>query len=113
MQDAGREHITPDIPKRQYRRAKLVAQVNCEALGKEDLMVTRDVSAGGLALSAKKAYPLGSEVAVSFQLHPSGQPISCRGKVVYSAEGMGMGIQFIDLSEESRQALQKFIDEAN
>jgi hypothetical protein len=31
---------------------------------------------------------------------------------VYSIQGMGMGIVFVDLSQDVRQALQKFVDEA-
>ncbi len=105
------QYITPEIDKRVHRRAKLVAQVRCESLGRQEVMVTRDVSVGGLFVSAKKPFPRDSEVAVSFQLKSSGQAISCHGRVAYSIAGVGMGIQFFDLSEENRKAIEKFIEE--
>lgn len=112
MEPEGREYITPEIDKRQHRRAKLVTQVRCDALGREDLMLTRDVSIGGMFVRAKNPYPADSEVAVSFLLRAGDPPISSRGKVVYSIQGMGMGIMFVDLSQDVREALQKFVDEA-
>lgn len=111
MAEEDRTYITPDIDKRQHRRAKLVTEVKCEALNREQLMVTRDVSIGGMYISCNDPLPSDSLLNLSFRLRPKEALISCRGKVVYSLKGMGMGIQFFDLSEESRQALQKFVDE--
>jgi hypothetical protein len=113
MADEGRELITPDIDKRRQRRVKLITEVKCEALSRDEVLVTRDVSAGGLFVSAKNPLPLEAEVRVAFSLAPGSPSISCLGKVVYSMPGMGMGIQFTEISEESYVALEKFVDEAN
>lgn len=102
----------PGIDKREHRRARLVAQVRCEAMGREEILLTRDVSVGGLFISSKEPFPMGSEIALALQLAAGGKALSTRGKVVYSLRGLGMGIQFTDLTEESRAALQKFVDEA-
>jgi hypothetical protein len=32
--------------------------------------------------------------------------------VIHSIAGVGMGIQFLDLGEEPRQAIQKLVDES-
>jgi hypothetical protein len=112
VEPQGREYVTPEIEKRQHRRAELVTQVRCDALGREDLMLTRDVSVGGMFVTAKDPFPSDSDVALSFRLRAGDPPIASRGKVVYSLPGMGMGITFVDLSEEARQTLQKFVDEA-
>ena len=112
MESEGREYITPEIERRQYRRVNLVTQIRCEALSREELLVTRDVGVGGLFINSKKVLPLGSEVSLSFRLQPNDPLISCRGKVVCSKGDLGMGIQFLDLGEESRQLLQKFVDES-
>jgi len=111
--EEGREFVTPDIEKRQHRRAKLVTQTRCEALGREELHVTRDVSVGGLFIRSKNPFPQDSAVSVSFHLRPSTPAISCRGKVVYSLKGLGMGVQFTDLNDSDRAALEKFVDESN
>jgi hypothetical protein len=112
VEPEGREYITPEIEKRQHRRAKLVTEVRCDALGRADLLLTRDVSVGGMFVTAKNPFPADSEVALSFRLRAGDPPVSSRGKVVYSIQGMGMGIVFVDLSQDVRQALQKFVDEA-
>jgi hypothetical protein len=54
--------------------------------------------------------PIGSELTISFRLNPAVAPINCRAKVTFSRVGLGMGIQFLDLSREARQMLQKFLD---
>lgn len=113
MEGQGREFITPEIDKRQHRRAKLVTQVKCEAMNSDDLLVTRDVSIGGLFINTKTPLPRDSMVGLSFSLSAGHPAIACNGKVVFSQQDLGMGIEFSDLNAESRQSLQKFVDEAN
>lgn len=84
-----------------------------QSLGRERILVTRDVSAGGVFVSTTSPFPSGLEVALLFHLKPTDSPISCRGRVVYALEGLGMGIVFVDLNEESRCRVQKFVDEAS
>jgi uncharacterized protein (TIGR02266 family) len=113
MEDEAREFVTPEVEKRRHRRASLVTEVKCDPSGKDELLVTRDVSTGGLFIITKKPLPMDSSVSLSFNLGDGHPLISCRGKVVYSMQGMGMGIQFMDLPDESLQSLQKFVDEAS
>lgn len=113
MAEEGREYITPGIDKRRQRRAKLITEVKCEAMSRDELLVTRDVSPGGLFVTTKTPLPLESAVRVAFSLAAGSPAISCSGRVVYSMQGLGMGIEFVDLNEEGRLALQKFVDEAN
>ena len=108
----SKQYVTPDIDKRQHRRATLITQVRCDALQRQGLMVTRDISVGGMYVNDKDPFPADSEVTTMFRLEPTSELLTCRGKVAYAIKGMGMGISFIDLSEEVRQALQKFVDEA-
>lgn len=108
----SKEYITPDIDKRQHRRANLITQVRCDVLQRQALMVTRDISVGGMFVIEKTPFPADSEVTTMFRLEPTGDLLSCRGKIAYSIKGMGMGISFIELSDEVRQALQKFVDAA-
>jgi c-di-GMP-binding flagellar brake protein YcgR len=105
--------ITPGIERRQYRRVQLVAQVQCAATARADIMVTRDISIGGMFINAKFPLPMDSEVNLTFRLRPTDPAITCRAKVMYSRVGTGMGIQFLDLSEAATASIQKFVDEAN
>jgi hypothetical protein len=108
----GRQFVTPGIDKRQHRRARLVTQLRCEASGREEILLSRDISVGGMFLASKSPFPQDSEVALSFRLKSGDPPLSCRGRIVYSIKGMGMGVMFLDLNEGNRQAVQKFVDEA-
>ena len=103
--------IEPQVERRQYRRVKLITQVHCEAPERNEVMVTRDVSVGGMFINAHFPLPVDSELSLTFRLYPTEPAITCRAKVMFSRVGLGMGIQFLDLSQETRQILQKFVDE--
>jgi len=102
-----------EFDKRKFRRAKLVTQVKCEAVGREDIAVARDVSAGGMFLNDPNPFPKNSVVSLAFRLSPTDPLLNCQGEVVYSLKGVGMGIMFTQVSEEIRQVLDKFVNEAN
>jgi len=108
-----REFVTPDIDKRQHRRAKLITQVRCEALGREAVLLTRDVSVGGMFVNAQDPFPTDAVVTLAFRLDPLAPLFTCHGTIAYGVKGLGMGVMFSDLSDEVREALQKFVDEAN
>jgi len=101
-----------EVERRQYRRVKLVTQVHCEAPECHEVRVTRDVSVGGMFFNVRFPLPIGSEMSISFRLHPNEPAITCRATVTFSRVGLGMGIQFQDLSPEAQQTIQKFLDEA-
>jgi c-di-GMP-binding flagellar brake protein YcgR len=103
--------IKAEVERRQYRRVKLMTQVHCEALERNEIMVSRDVSMGGMFLNAKFPLPIDSELSLSFRPYPAESAIACRAKVMFSRVGMGMGIQFVDLSADALPILRKFIDE--
>jgi hypothetical protein len=109
----NQELLQAEIEKRKHRRAKLITQVKCQAMGREDLAVTRDVSVGGMFLTEKDPFPANSTVKLAFRLSPTEPLLTCGGQVVYSIQGVGMGVMFTDLSDEVRETLQKFIDAAN
>ena len=99
--------------RRQYRRVKVVTQVHCHAPERDEIMVTRDVSLGGMFINAQFPVPIDSELSLTFRLNPEEPAIKCRAVVMFSRIGLGMGIQFQDLSDEARGLLQKFLDEVD
>ena len=107
------EQARSNVERRMYRRVRLATQVQCAVLGREDTLVTRDISLGGMLIVTKTPYPANSEIDLSFSLPPAGTPIFCHGQVGYTIEGCGMGVRFLEMSEESRLALKKFLAEAN
>lgn len=107
------ELIAAEVEKRQYRRAKLIAQVQCAALNRESLAVTRDISVGGMFLNDREPFPAHSIVNLSFRLNPGGAQMTCRGEVAYAIKGVGMGVMFRDLPEDVRAAIDRFVAEAS
>jgi hypothetical protein len=73
-------------------------------------MVTRDVSAGGMYLITHSPFPVDCELLLTFRLSPQELTITSHAKVMYSHAGVGMGIQFLGLNDETRQILQDFVD---
>lgn len=112
MGEEQAQFVKPQVERRQYRRAQIVTQVRCESLGREELLVTRDISVGGLFLHSAKPLPSGVDISLSFRLAAGASIISCRGTVVNSIVGRGMGVEFRDLDESARHALEIFVDEA-
>jgi len=104
--------IKAEVERRQYRRVKLVTKVHCDALERNEILVTRDVSPGGMFINTPFPIPVDSELSLTFRLNPIDRAITCRGKVKFSRMGLGMGIQFLDLGQEAQHELQKFVDEA-
>jgi hypothetical protein len=113
VEEEGSGYVKPGIEKRQHRRARLVTQITCAVLDREELLLSRDVSVGGMFVTAKDPFPQDSEVTVAFRLSPKDPLISCQGKIVYAIVGVGMGVMFTDVDESSRQSLQKFVDAAD
>ena len=70
-----------------------------------------DVSETGLFVDARSPLPDGARVTFSFFLtnSPWDQPITGEGKVVWRQEGVGMGIDFITLTDVDRTKLKLFV----
>ena len=111
MEPEDSQLVKFEVERRQYRRVKLVTQVHCEAPERDEIMVTRNVSLGGMFINVKFPLPLDSELSLTFRLDPARPAIACRAKVMFSRAGLGMGIQFLDLSAEAHQTLQEFVSE--
>ena len=113
MDSESSEFITPSVERRRHRRAQLIADVRCQALGHSEVLVTRDISPGGVFITTKKPLPLQAEVTLTLRLDPKGPALTFHGHVVNSLKGLGMGVEFTEMSDEARSMLQKFVDEAD
>lgn len=68
-------------------------------------LVASSVSAGGLALLAKDALPVGTPVRLSIELEGRPAPLEARGEVVWQ-RGNEAGIAFVDLVQSEREHLE-------
>lgn len=66
-----------------------------------------DISVGGAFLDARTTLPVGTRARLRFRLDE--QEIEVVAEVRYSAPGFGMGLRFLDLTENDRRVIQSFV----
>jgi hypothetical protein len=68
---------------------------------------TTDLGPGGCFVDTTNPFPVGSKLHV--KLHKGKTSFETSGMVVYSQNGLGMGIAFNDLADERRAALESWL----
>ena len=68
---------------------------------------TTDLGPGGCFVDTTNPFPVGSKLHV--KLHKGKTSFETSGMVVYSQNGLGMGIAFSDLADDRRAALQTWL----
>ena len=100
--------------KRQHKRISKKVKSQVEHSDMLTYSSTQDLSSGGLFISTPDPVPPGSEVSLSIKL-PDGEHLTLKGVVRWTKdEGRddsraGMGIEFIDLTEEDSNKLKKHL----
>ena len=70
-----------------------------------------NISEGGMKLESSQTFPPDEVVKVRFVLpHPQGAVITSEAKVVWVKPGASVGLQFLDLKDEFREAIARFIE---
>jgi len=105
--------------KRKAPRAQIRARVDFEVRSKDTFLFeyTTDMSRDGIFLSTRNPLPVGARIQMKFQAPQGGRVIEVEGKVVWinpyrpGGENInpGMGIQFLNLSEEDKEAITKLV----
>ena len=76
--------------------------------------VSGNLSKGGAFFNRAIPHPIGTKVQLTFQLPGEDPtPIRCQGEVVNIPErgdGLGMGVKFLDLSEEDKARIEAFAE---
>lgn len=109
--------------KRKFPRLNYNCEIEIETLDKKESVkaVTENVGAGGLCVMADKSITRFSKCGVRIDFGEGAEAVECLGKVVWiiptkDAKGKknryDIGIEFIDMSEESLQSLRTRIEEA-
>ncbi|HTZ98942.1 MAG TPA: PilZ domain-containing protein [Candidatus Aquilonibacter sp.] len=106
---ATRETATKESERRGADRHVFTAaaEVVDMATGARFSTRTTDLGPGGCFVDTLSPLPVGSEVHVSVR---KGQThFQCEGMVVYSQDGLGMGIGFATLDDKQRHALEGWL----
>jgi hypothetical protein len=77
--------------------------------GSADEIVLRapDLSPTGMFINTPNHFPEGAILKVSFQLPRSNFTVEARCEVRYCLPGVGVGLEFIDISQNARQAIEE------
>ena len=66
-----------------------------------------DLSTRGMFIHTTRVFPIGSVLKISFRLERTNIKVDVRGEVRHCVRGAGVGVEFLDLSPESRRAIQE------
>ena len=92
---------------RQYRDLTIAYEGHAEEIP----IRVPDLSSTGMFINTTHSYPEGSVLKVRFVLEGSGVEVKARAEVRYCLPGVGIGIEFVEISQESRSAIEKEIAE--
>ena len=68
-----------------------------------------DLSLQGMFINTSEDFPVGAVLPLNFRLINSGFELNARGKVRHCLPGVGVGVEFVDLSAEARRAIEEEI----
>lgn len=79
--------------------------------GREEEISVRppDLSTRGMFIQTSRHFPEGAVLRVRFQLARSQYEVTARAEVRYCLHGVGIGIEFVEISPEAQRAIQEEI----
>ena len=97
----------PAFP-REHNRFSTYRDLSLVYEGASDRIVVHapDISPKGMFIHLNRYFPEGAVIKLQFTLARSGREIHTRAEVRYCLEGVGIGVEFIDISEQDRQAIE-------
>lgn len=66
-----------------------------------------DVSVSGMFVNTSQRFPEGAVLNLKFRLAISGVQIHTRGEVRYCLPGVGVGVEFVDLSPQAMHQIER------
>jgi len=97
---------------RSAKRFSSLRDLSVSYEGHSEDIVTRppDISTRGMFINTTRTFPEGAVLNVRFRLALSGAEVHSRAEVRYCLPGVGVGVEFIDISDESVQAIEREIE---
>jgi hypothetical protein len=66
---------------------------------------TPDISTSGMFINTTESFPEGAVVKIGFRLTRTRKLVEVRGEVRYCLQGVGIGVEYLDLSDSARKAI--------
>lgn len=99
-----------EAERQRYMRHQLTLPAVLRSSGREQKVMTSNISRGGMAVLGIEAFEPGSPVQFVLQL-PVGQPLEGRGEVAWSNTDGAMGIRFYLMGEEVKKTLWTWMEQ--
>jgi hypothetical protein len=95
------------VPRRSPRTANYRdLSMSYEGLEEELPVRAPDLSATGLFINTPRYFAEGSVLNLSFRLARSGREVKARAEVRYCLAGVGIGVEFVEISAEDQDAIE-------
>lgn len=100
-------------PNRESERFAAYRGLNLVYEGRSEKIEVRapDISGKGMFIHIARPFPEGAVIKLEFLLSRSGYHVKTRAEVRYSLPGVGIGVEFIDITDEAKQAIESEIVE--
>ena len=100
------------IPARQFQRYSSTYDLSVTYEGTAEEITVRppDLSVQGMFINTPTYFPVGAVLKLRFRLGRSGYQVTTRAEVRYCLEGVGLGVEFVDLPVAARDAIQEEIE---
>ncbi len=100
------------IPTREYDRYATYRGLTIVYEGRSEQFEVRapDISPRGMFIHIPQTFPEGAVLKLEFRLSRSGHVVRTRAEVRYSLPGVGIGVEFFEISAEDAQAIADEID---
>lgn len=89
-------------------RAHCVREISVTHEGHDELIRIKapDLSSTGMFITSTRSFPEGTVLNLKFRLAVTGVEVVTRGEVRYCHPGVGIGVEFIDLSPEAARDIE-------
>jgi uncharacterized protein (TIGR02266 family) len=116
LQDQGSLGNLMESERRSAQRAELMVQIDYSTVDEIFSEFTRDINEGGLFIETDKPKPVGTEIALYFNLPGGEGGIETTGRVVRTTSAgpgaaAGMGVEFDELTSNNRAKIDKLVRE--
>jgi hypothetical protein len=86
--------------------------ITYEGVSEEISLRPPDLSVQGMFIQTARRFPEGAVLKIRFRLARSLYEVIARGEVRYCLPGVGIGIEFLEISPKARRAIQEELQDA-
>ncbi len=91
--------------RRKYDRSRLIVDVFFDGKDATGIASTKDISVGGLYMNTQAAIPEGALLQIRINFG-SNREFVTNARVIYSNPGLGVGVRFVEMSDDARSLLE-------